>query len=43
MCDHHLSDGPLVCVRPDPHDAPRGCVYTSTSGVSGYAEPTDEE
>lgn len=43
MCDHRLADGPLVCIRLEPHDAPRGCQYASTSGVPGYAEPEDNE
>jgi len=43
VCDHHLADGPLVCVRTDPHDAPRGCSYESTSGVPGHPEPTSDD
>lgn len=43
MCDQHLSGGPLICDRTTEHDAPKGCTYTSTSGVPGYAEPTDDE
>lgn len=43
MCDHYLSGGPLQCVRLDPHDAPRGCQYESTSGVPNNPEPTDDE
>ena len=29
MCEQRLSDGPLVCVRADPHE--RGHVYESTT------------
>lgn len=32
MCDHHLSDGPLVCDRTTDHDAPKGCTYTGSAG-----------
>jgi hypothetical protein len=29
MCDRHLNDGPLVCVRDDPHAT--GHVYRSST------------
>lgn len=43
MCDHHLADGPLVCIRTTPHDPPHGCQYESTSGVPGHPEPQEDE
>lgn len=42
-CDHRLSGGPLVCDREAEHDAPKGCTYSSTSGVPGFPEPRDDE
>ena len=38
MCDHHLHDGPLTCVRTDPHQT--GHVYNATAGPDLDQPPT---
>lgn len=36
-------DGPGPCKNDAPHDAPRGCVHHSTSGVPDRHEKGDDE
>ncbi len=38
-CDHRLAGGPLQCTNPQPHQAPGGCTYISTTGSHLDAEP----
>lgn len=43
MCDHKLNDGPLICDRTTPHDAPFGCTYAASSGPDLSGEVGGDE